>query len=53
MKISLIRLSSLIISAGQNEFTNKSPGLNGENTVHLNRLTFTSFKSYIVRKKVI
>ena len=33
MKISLIRPSSLIISAGQNEFTNKSPGLNGENTV--------------------
>ena len=34
MKISLIRPSSLIISAGQNEFTNKSPGLNGENTVY-------------------
>ena len=35
MKISLIRPSSLIISAVQNEFTNKSPGLNGENTVEV------------------
>ena len=33
MKISLITPSSLIISAGQNEFTNKSSGLNDENTV--------------------